>query len=56
MSHSRRGRLDPKKTKRELRRREREVGIRRRIDIGWVLIGLAFVVFVVAFILLYLNA
>jgi len=56
MSHSRRDRLDPRKTKRELRRREREVGVRRQVDWGWVIAGVAVAAFLVTFFLLYLNA
>lgn len=56
MSHGKRGRLDPRKTRRELRRREREVGVRRQVDWGWVIAGVAVAAFLITFILLYINA
>ena len=55
MSHSRRGRLDPRKTKRELRKREREVGVRRRIDPGYVIVAVAITAFIVAMLALFFS-
>ena len=50
-----RRRLDPRKTGRELRRRERDAGIRRRVDSGYVIAGIAFILFVVAMVALYFS-
>lgn len=56
MSHSKRGRLDPKKTRKEVRRREREVGVRRRIHWAVIIPVLAVVAFFVTYIILYIVA